>query len=114
MIKIPVNMGNSQMLFHIPTGFGHLKDYEMSLKRRAKNHPDRPPGRKPSDGYVILGALAGLIVGGIVGIYTGNIWLFIGLIIVGGIGGTYLASYVRYLVGKLKKPEDTKPQGPIE
>ncbi len=114
MIKIPVYTGNSPMLFHIPPDFGQLKDYEMSLSRRVKNHPDRPPGRKPGDGYTILAAAAGLIIGGIVGKLTGNIFIFIGLIIFGGIAGTFLAPYVRSLIRKLKKPGNEKPQGPIK
>ncbi len=119
MIKIPVYAGNSPMLFQVPPDFGQLKDYEMSLSRRVKNHPDRPPKRKPGDGYTIIGAAAGLIIGGIVGNYIGNIFLFVGLIIVGGIVGTYLAPYVRSLVRKLKKPggekpPDKQPQGPIK
>lgn len=116
MAKIPLSTGSSPMLFHIPPGFGMLKDYEMSLKRRIKNHPDRPPRRKPGDGYTIVGALAGLVIGGIVGLYTDNIWFFIVLIIGGGIGGAYLAPYLRSLVKKLKQPKDKdkEPEGPIK
>ncbi len=106
--------GNSLMLFQVPPGFGMLRDYEMSLKHRINNHPDRPPRRKPGDGYALIGAAAGLIIGGIAGSYTGNIWFFIFLIIGGGIGGAYLVPYLRSLVKKLKQPKDGKPQGPFK
>ncbi len=111
--SFPVS-GQSVMSFRGSFPDPGMRDYEMQLRHRIKNHPDRPPRRKPGDGYVLIGAAAGLIIGGIAGSYTGNIWFFIFLIIGGGIGGAYLVPYLRSLVKKLKQPKDDKPQGPFK
>jgi len=111
--------GSSWMAFRGQMPDMRMRDYEMQLKNRAGNHPDRPPRRRPGDGYTIIGFVLGMIVGGFIGNLTGNIWLFIGLIIGGGIAGTSLGSYVHTRIKKQKQAKreaekESEQSGPFK
>ena len=102
----------SPMFFHMPPDL-RLKEYEILLKSRNKNDKDRPPSRRPGDGYRIGGALAGVLIGGFLARNSGNALLIVGGIVIGGIIGTILASFVLVLIKKLKQPKENRPQGPF-
>ena len=94
------------------------KELEMELKyrNRNRNDPDRPPRRRPGDGYTILGAIAGLIAGFILGGNSNSLLMFIVFFIGGGIVGTILGSFVRPLINRLKQSRTKKSeeqQGPF-
>ena len=115
---VPVTDSLSYVLaWQMPMGTDpRITELEHQLKRQNPKHPDRPPRRCPGDGYTILGAIAGLIAGFILGGNSNSLLMFIVFFIGGGIVGTILGSFVRPLINRLKQSRTKKSeeqQGPF-
>jgi outer membrane lipoprotein SlyB len=89
---------------------------EMKLRYGGESDPERPPNPEPGDKYITLGAIVGLVVGGVAGAFIGGSFSFLGGIIgasVGIIGGGILGVQIGRLVKKRRQQaEDDKGKRP--
>ncbi|MFC1920593.1 hypothetical protein ACFLYQ_02580 [Chloroflexota bacterium] len=86
---------------------------ELQIQHRGKKDPDKPPGKKRGDKYVIIGAVVFCIIGGFIGSFFGFFTTAGGLII-GGILGTYAGDALKKYILKrrIKKEESSQiPKG---
>ena len=81
-----------------------LTNKEIELRFKGKKEPDRPPGRKPGDNYIILGFVIGLIAGGALG-------SFFNFLVFGAIGGGILGAYIPSLVKKYRRHRESRKSG---
>ena len=81
--------------------------YALMKYRRRDDWDDRPKGRKPGDKYVIIGAAAGMVAGGVVGFMVNATLGFLG-IVGGGVMGTLLGSLVGFLKTRRTKSNMAK------
>jgi hypothetical protein len=77
--------------------------YETERRYRSEHEPEKPPKWTPGDSRIALGAIIGLIAGGVLGAIAGNHYFglagvftgFIVGIIAGGIIGASIGSLIR-------------------
>ncbi len=77
--------------------------YETERRYRSEHDPEKPPKWSPGDTHIVIGTIAGLIAGGVLGAIGGNHYFslggaFLGLIvgiIAGGIIGASIGSFIR-------------------
>ena len=101
------------------------KELEASMKLRLRSEgldPEGPPRRERGDIYIILGALVGMIIGGVLAAvisyhYLGFVGIFLitgGCAIGGGIIGATIGNFIkkwRYKVREKKYSDSTRYQG---
>lgn len=61
---------------------------EEMIKKYGKHDPLEPPKKERGDIYIILGAITGAIIGGVLGSFWNLLTIFAGIIIVAIIGAT--------------------------
>ena len=110
--------GNSLIfIWGDPGAFKRATEAEMRLRLRSEHDPERPPRREPGDIYIVIGTIAGIIIGGAAGAiggshYFGLAGFFFGLVggvIIGGIIGVSIGSYIK----KRREKAKTKAQKPF-
>ena len=105
-----------------PFAFKNVTDSEMRINNRDSKDPEQGPPPEPGDSYLFIASIAGIILGGGVGVViavnlAGAQTIFIGLIagcITGGLIGSYFGSYLK----KRKRNEQARlphnnEKGPI-
>ena len=86
-----------------PFAFKNATDSEMRVQNRDSRDPEQGPPPEPGDSYLFIASIAGIILGGGVGVIialnlVGTGAIFLGLIggcIAGGIIGAYFGSYLK-------------------
>ena len=92
-----------------PFAFKTATDGELRVQNRNSKDPEQGPPPEPGDSYLFIASIAGIILGGGVGVaiatnVAGARAIFIGLVagcLVGGFVGVYIGSYLK----KRKKNE---------
>lgn len=95
-----------------PFAFKNVSDGEMRINNRDGRDPEQGPPPEPGDSYLFIASIAGIILGGGVGVViainlAGARAIFIGLIagiIAGGFIGAYCGSYLK----KRKRSEQAR------
>ena len=97
--------------------FTRQKETEMKMKMRygGKKDPEKPPEPEEGDQYIVIGAIAGLVVGGIVcAVIGGYCFGFGGGIIgalVGIIGGGIIGAQIgKRIKNRRQKEKASKPK----
>jgi hypothetical protein len=86
-----------------PFAFKTATDSELRIQNRNSKDPEQGPPPEPGDSYLFIASIAGIILGGGIGVViavnvAGASAIFIGLIagcITGGLIGTYFGSYLK-------------------
>jgi hypothetical protein len=95
-----------------PFAFKTATDSELRIQNRDSKDPEQGPPPEPGDSYLFIASIAGIILGGGLGVViainlAGARAIFIGLIagcIAGGFLGAYFGSYLK----KRKKSEQAR------
>ncbi|UCC17742.1 MAG: hypothetical protein JSU58_04100 [Dehalococcoidales bacterium] len=95
--------GSTAMTLGDPFAFKTATDSELRIQNRNSNDPEQGPPPEPGDSYLFIASIAGIILGGGVGVVVainlaGARAIFIGLItgcIAGGFIGAYFGSYLK-------------------
>lgn len=95
-----------------PFAFKTATDSELRVQNRNSKDPEQGPPPEPGDAYLFIASIAGIILGGGLGVViainlVGVRAIFIGLIagcIAGGLIGAYFGSYLK----KRKKNEQAR------
>ena len=95
-----------------PFAFKTATDGELRIQNRNSKDPEQGPPPEPGDSYLFIASIAGIILGGGIGVViainlVGARAIFIGLIvgcIAGGVIGTYFGSYLK----KRKRSEQAR------
>jgi hypothetical protein len=97
-----------------PFAFKTATDGELRVQNRSSKDPEQGPPPEPGDSYLFIASIAGIILGGGLGVViainlVGASAIFIGLIagcFAGGLIGTYFGSYLkkRKRSGRVKLP----------
>lgn len=86
-------------------------DQEFRLRQQSdKYDPEKPPRWKPGDIYILIGTIAGMIIGGGLGTLITNNYIYavVGLV-AGGIIGATIGSYVK----KWRRSDKKPPENPV-
>ena len=86
-----------------PFAFKTATDSELRVQNRSSKDPEQGPPPEPGDSYLFIASIAGIILGGGIGVViainlVGTGAIFIGLIagcLVGGFIGAYFGSYLK-------------------
>lgn len=86
-----------------PFAFKTATDSELRIQNRDSKDPEQGPPPEPGDSYLFIASIAGIILGGGLGVViainlVGTSAIFIGLIagcIAGGLIGAYFGSYLK-------------------
>ena len=101
---------NSPSFFQLHDPSSRHKEFELDMKMRygTGNDPERPPTPQAGDKYITIGAIAGLIIGGTLGvIFGGYCFNFLGGAI-GLIGGLIIGGIIGAKIGNIIKNRKQK------
>lgn len=98
-----VNNNSIVLTWGDPFAFKTATDSELRIQNRNSKDPEQGPPPEPGDSYLFIASIAGIILGGGLGVViavniAGARAIFIGLIagcIAGGLVGTYFGSYLK-------------------
>jgi hypothetical protein len=95
--------GTIVMMWGDPFAFKNVTDGELRIQNRDSKDPEQGPPPEPGDSYLFIASIAGIILGGGLGVViainlVGTRAIVIGLItgcIAGGLIGAYFGSYLK-------------------
>ena len=107
-MKMIISKSESRFVGERLLRFMYFPPDENRLRDNAERmQQNKAPPRRPGDGYAIAGALVGFIVGIIIASLIGIPWVFIAGAIGGGIVGTLLGSLVGTLITKYRNSRNS-------
>ena len=100
-----VKMKNNSIVLTLgdPFAYKTVSDGEIRVNNRDSRDPEQGPPPEPGDAYLVIGSIAGIIIGGGLGVViaislVGSTAIVIGLVagcIAGGFIGTSIGSYLK-------------------